>query len=208
MGLETSDVVGPAYAAGCGLTWLYLQVTPDAVSRSRPSPRKVSETSIDLTEFLDPLRRGRRVLGRARRARSRPECAVAGLRPGLSASPKTQRPGRRQPGLGLVLVAAGLAVGRRRDAVPDLPGVEMGGRPSLVEGRVEAEGGVATLCTSPVKWSRWRRARSPSPSGLGKGAAAVAARAGSTVASALRSWPGSGPVRLCDSRRSSCRAPR
>ena len=144
VGLETSDVVGEAYAAGCGLTWLYLQVTPDAVARSRPSSHKVSEMSMDLPELIDPFD-GVDVFavesasdGSGLSVRSR--VFVPGY--GIPEDPAT---GSAAAGLGLVLVAAGLAAGDGETSYEISQGDEMG-RPSHLQGRVEAADGCATLC--------------------------------------------------------------
>lgn len=140
-GLTPADVTGAAYAAGCGLTWLYLPVTADAVSRSRPGARRLSETTIDLSFLEDPvdgvdvyaveLSEG----GIAVRSR----VYVPGY--GIPEDPAT---GSAAAGLGLVLVASGVAKADGATAYTVSQGVEMG-RPSRLDGRVEARAGEARL---------------------------------------------------------------
>ncbi len=144
VGLGADDVVGDAYAAGCGLSWLYLRVRPDAVGRSRPGSRQVSETSVDLSFLQDPFD-GIDVYaaesggdpGRPISIRSR--VYVPGF--GIPEDPAT---GSAAAGLGLVFVATGLAAGEGTSAYAIEQGVEMG-RPSRLTGRVEAADGQATL---------------------------------------------------------------
>ena len=54
VGLTAQDLVTTGYGAGCGLSWLYLQVGRDALDRSRPSGRRVSELRLDLPFLRDP----------------------------------------------------------------------------------------------------------------------------------------------------------
>jgi trans-2,3-dihydro-3-hydroxyanthranilate isomerase len=141
VGLRPADLAGDAYTAGCGLTWLYLRVTPDAVSRSRASTRRISETAIDLSFLKDPLD-GVDVysVGTSQgRIAVRSRVYVPGL--GVPEDPAT---GSAAAGLGLVLVASGVAAAENETAYTISQGVEME-RPSELSGRVEARGGVATL---------------------------------------------------------------
>lgn len=140
IGLAPTDIAGDAYSAGCGLTWLYLPVNADAVRRSRPSSRRISETDIGLGDVSDPLDGvdvyavhavGGHIDVRAR-------VYVPGY--GIPEDPAT---GSAAAGLGLVLVAAGVAAADGESAYTISQGVEMG-RPSDLHGRVEASGGVAT----------------------------------------------------------------
>ncbi len=144
VGLGVDDVVGDAYAAGCGLSWLYLRVRPDAVGRSRPGSRQVSETSVDLSFLQDPfdgidVYAAEPAGGAGGSISIRSRVYVPGF--GIPEDPAT---GSAAAGLGLVLVASGLAAGEGTSAYAIEQGVEMG-RPSRLTGRVEAADGRATL---------------------------------------------------------------
>ncbi|MFY9913255.1 MAG: PhzF family phenazine biosynthesis protein, partial [Nocardioidaceae bacterium] len=111
VGLGVDDVVGDAYAAGCGLSWLYLRVRPDAVGRSRPGSRQVSETSVDLSFLQDPfdgidVYAAEPAGGAGGSVSIRSRVYVPGF--GIPEDPAT---GSAAAGLGLVLVASGLAAG-------------------------------------------------------------------------------------------------
>ncbi len=143
VGLDVDDVEGDAYAAGCGLSWLYLRVRPDAVGRSRPGSRQVSQTSVDLSFLQDPFD-GIDVYaaesgGAGDPISIRSRVFVPGF--GIPEDPAT---GSAAAGLGLVLVATGLAAGEGTSTYAIEQGVEMG-RPSRLTGRVEAADGQATL---------------------------------------------------------------
>ncbi len=145
VGLDPSDVAGPAHVAGCGLTWLYLPVTEPAVSRARPSGRQVSEVAIDKSGLADPLDGIDVYAVSATPAGGQPDSMlqinsrvfVPGF--GIPEDPAT---GSAAAGLGLALVAAGLATADGETAYRITQGVDMG-RPSLLLGRVAAEGGLA-----------------------------------------------------------------
>jgi trans-2,3-dihydro-3-hydroxyanthranilate isomerase len=141
VGVPPADLDGDAYAAGCGLTWLYLRVNAEAVSRSRPSTRRISETAIDLSFVADPLdgvdvyavdTSGGRIDIHSR-------VYVPGY--GIPEDPAT---GSAAAGLGLVLVASGTAAADGETAYTISQGMEVG-RPSRLLGRVEAGEGAATL---------------------------------------------------------------
>jgi trans-2,3-dihydro-3-hydroxyanthranilate isomerase len=140
VGLSPADIDGDAYAAGCGLTWLYLRVTADAVARSRATGRRIGETDIDLSFVDDPLD-GVDVYAvdtTDGRISVRSRVFVPGF--GIPEDPAT---GSAAAGLGLVLAASGLAASQGESAYTITQGVEMG-RPSLLHGRTEASGGHAT----------------------------------------------------------------
>ena len=142
VGLTASDVTGPGYLAGCGLTWIFLPVAPETVPRSRPAARTVGETSVDLGRVQDPcdgvavyaLRGGDKAVQVEAR------CYVPGF--GIPEDPAT---GSAAAGLGIALVATGAAAGDGETTYRISQGVEMG-RPSVLHGRVEASGGAATRC--------------------------------------------------------------
>jgi trans-2,3-dihydro-3-hydroxyanthranilate isomerase len=138
--LSVDDVTGPAFVAGCGLTWTYLPVASEALARSRAVGRTLAETGIDLSDLADPVDgidafvADRGPGGIAIRSR----CFVPGF--GIPEDPAT---GSAAAGLGLVLVAMGLAGADTDTEFTIEQGVEMG-RPSQISGRVEASGGIAT----------------------------------------------------------------
>ena len=144
VGLEPADVVGDAYVAGCGLTWLYLPVTSEAVARSRTGSRRVSETGIDLSFLTDPFD-GIDVYAVKEPAEPAEPISVSSrvFVPGYGV-PEDPATGSAAAGLGLVLVASGVAAGEGSTAYTVSQGVEMG-RPSVLHGRVEATGGRGTL---------------------------------------------------------------
>lgn len=157
VGLEVDEIIGPAYVAGCGLSWVYLRVAASALALARPTGRKVSETSIDTSVLTDPLDGvdvyavdAPKVAATAgQRPSSDPE--VSGDEPlrvrsrvfvpgyGISEDPAT---GSAAAGLGLVLVATGQAVADGWTSYRIIQGEEMG-RPSVLHGRVEAANGAA-----------------------------------------------------------------
>ncbi len=144
VGLTVEDVTGRAYVAGCGLTWLYLRVSPQAVVRSRPSSVRLAEVALDQSGLVDPLD-GIDVYAVDPRSpdpdgelRIFSRVFVPGL--GIPEDPAT---GSAAVGLGLVLVAAGLARADGETSYRIEQGVEMG-RPSVLMGRVDAEAGLAT----------------------------------------------------------------
>jgi trans-2,3-dihydro-3-hydroxyanthranilate isomerase len=130
-GVAPGDVTGTAYAAGCGLSWLYLPVTAVAVTRSRPSARRISETAIDLSLVEGPVE------GVAVYAVDASEGGIA-VRSrvyvpgsGISEDPAT---GSAAAALGIALVETGRLPAGGRYTIRQ--GVEMG-RPSTLAGRVD-----------------------------------------------------------------------
>jgi trans-2,3-dihydro-3-hydroxyanthranilate isomerase len=145
VGLSTDDVAGPAYLAGCGLSWLYLRVHTEAVPRARPSSVRLADVAVDQSGLQDPID-GIDVYAVAPDGPAPGEAAlhifsrvfVPGL--GIAEDPAT---GSAAVGLGLALVAAGLAAPEGSTSYRIEQGVEMG-RPSLLNARVDAEAGIAT----------------------------------------------------------------
>ena len=143
VGLTAQDLVTTGYGAGCGLSWLYLQVGRDALDRSRPSGRRVSELRLDLPFLRDPYD-GIAVYAveesdDPRSLQIEARVYVPGF--GIPEDPAT---GSAAAGLGLVLVASGVAAADGETAYTISQGVAMG-RPSTLHGRVEASDGRATL---------------------------------------------------------------
>ncbi|MBA3990416.1 MAG: PhzF family phenazine biosynthesis protein [Propionibacteriales bacterium] len=156
VGLAGTDVVGPAHTAGCGLTWLFLPVAAESVLAARPTGVRVSEVDLDTSLLRDPLD-GVCVYAVASGAEDPPgsgrtdpshKAAVTVTArvfvPGYGI-PEDPATGSAAAGLGVVLVAAGLARADGQTAYRISQGVEMG-RPSVLWGRVDAVDGVATRC--------------------------------------------------------------
>ena len=143
VGLSAADAAGEGWVAGCGLSFVHVPVTDDAVGRAVPSGRPFGGFAERLAELgavhdlIDAINL----------------YAVSGQAPGLAVHSRVFVPGQGVPedpatgsaaaGLGMALVATGLLPDGGTYAITQ--GVEMG-RPSSLEGRVEAADGVATLC--------------------------------------------------------------
>jgi trans-2,3-dihydro-3-hydroxyanthranilate isomerase len=140
VGLAASDVVGPAYVAGCGLSWLYLEVELDSVTRARPSGRRLAEVAVDLSMVQDPIDGIDVFAVSYENGAIRVDSRVFVPGSGIPEDPAT---GSAAAGLGLALVAAGHVSGDAETAFAVTQGVVLG-RPSSLAGRVEASGGAAT----------------------------------------------------------------
>jgi trans-2,3-dihydro-3-hydroxyanthranilate isomerase len=143
VGLSLSDLSGQAWIAGCGLSFVHLPVTEEAVVRAVPSGRPFGDLAGRLAavgpveDLLDALN-VYAVAGDAPRLSVHSRVFVPGV--GVPEDPAT---GSAAAGLGMALVASGLLPeGGRYDIVQ---GVEMG-RPSALHGRVDAVDGRATAC--------------------------------------------------------------
>lgn len=143
VGLSISDVAGPVWLAGTGLTFVHLPVTDEAVARARPSFKPLVEYADRLAAVgvtTDPVEglNLHHVSGEA------PDVSVHSrvFVPGLDV-PEDPATGSAAAGLGMALVAAGRLPEGGRYTITQ--GVEMG-RPSQLFGRVEADAGVATRC--------------------------------------------------------------
>lgn len=139
LGLSLTDLAGPVYVAGCGLTFAHVPVVPDALARAQASGRPLSDY-VPAIETRDPFEGINLV-------------AVSGEAPSLTVHARVFVPGVSVPedpatgsaaaGLGVALVASGrLPEGGRYDIAQ---GIEMG-RPSSLAGRVEVADGVASVC--------------------------------------------------------------
>lgn len=139
LGLSMTDLAGPVWVAGCGLTFAHVPVVADAVGRARVPNQPLTEYAAQLTT-QDPFE-GVNVVALSGEAPSLSVHARVFV-PGLSV-PEDPATGSAAAGLGIALVAAGvLPDGGSYD-------IEQGselGRPSVLRGRVEAEGGRATAC--------------------------------------------------------------
>jgi trans-2,3-dihydro-3-hydroxyanthranilate isomerase len=141
VGLSPSDLAGPVWLAGCGLTFVHVPVAADAVGRAVPSARPLHEYGDQLAGSTQDPVEGLNLV------------AVSGAAPALSVHARVFVPGlsvaedaatgSAAVGLGIALVAAGL--------LPDggsyeiTQGVEMG-RPSALHGRVDVDDGRASSC--------------------------------------------------------------
>ena len=143
LGLSLSDVAGETWVAGCGLSFVHVPVTEEAVVRATATGSGFPPVA----ERLAGLGRVEDLLDAVNLY------AVAGAAPHLDVHSRVFVPGAGVPedpatgsaaaGLGLTLVATGLLPEGGRYTIRQ--GVEMG-RPSRLSGRVEATGGSATLC--------------------------------------------------------------
>jgi trans-2,3-dihydro-3-hydroxyanthranilate isomerase len=143
LGLAAEDAAGEAWIAGCGLSFVHVRVTEDAVVRAVPSGRPFDAFAERLSKFgaADDLIDAINLY------------AVSGDAPALDIHSRVFVPGQGVPedpatgsaaaGLGMALVATGLLPDGGTYAITQ--GVEMG-RPSSLAGRVEASDGAATLC--------------------------------------------------------------
>lgn len=142
LGLSVSDLAGPVWLAGCGLTFVHVPVVEGAVARARTTDRRLAEYR-QLFAALGPARDPIEGINLHHVAGGPvPEVHARVFVPGLSV-PEDPATGSAAAGLGMALVASG--------RLPDggsyriRQGVEMG-RPSSLHGRVEAVDGVATAC--------------------------------------------------------------
>jgi trans-2,3-dihydro-3-hydroxyanthranilate isomerase len=144
VGLDLADLAGQAWVAGCGISFVHLPVTEEAVVRAVPASRPFGD---ELTARLEALGHVNDLLDALN------VHAVAGDAPQLAIHSRVFVPGVGVPedpatgsaaaGLGMVLAASGLLPeGGRYDITQ---GVEMR-RPSSLAGRVEASDGRATRC--------------------------------------------------------------
>ena len=139
LGLAMTDLAGPVWVAGCGLTFAHVPVVADAVPRAHISMTPLSEY-VPAVETQDPFEGINlfTVSGSAPALQVRSRVFLPGL-----AVPEDPATGSAAAGLGMALVASG--------ALPEggtyeiTQGVEMG-RPSRLAGRVEAEAGRAVHC--------------------------------------------------------------
>lgn len=139
LGLSLTDLAGPVYVAGCGLTFVHVPVVPEAVERAQVSTRPLAEY-VPAIETQDPFEG----INLVSVSGSAPELSVHTrvFVPGLSV-PEDPATGAAAAGLGVALVAAGLLPDGGRYEIAQ--GIEMG-RPSRLLGRVEVADGAASRC--------------------------------------------------------------
>lgn len=143
LGLDTGDVAGPVWLAGCGLTFVQLPVSASAVDRARPSYRPLSEYADRfgaLGRTRDPVEgvSVHHVVDGVDRLEVEARVFVPGV--GVPEDPAT---GSAAAGLGLALVARGLLGDGGRYRISQ--GVAMG-RPSVLDGRVSVTGDRVERC--------------------------------------------------------------
>jgi trans-2,3-dihydro-3-hydroxyanthranilate isomerase len=130
VGLTAADLAGPAARlAGCGISFPYLSVAPDAVTRSSAGPAVPGVSNVDVFSW-DPA---------TRQAHAR----VFAVGVGVPEDPAT---GSAALGLGVWLVASGLLPGDGESHYTVRQGVELH-RPSTLECTVSAVDGAATSAT-------------------------------------------------------------
>ncbi|MGH3371432.1 MAG: PhzF family phenazine biosynthesis protein [Nocardioidaceae bacterium] len=143
VGLSIADLAGPVWAAGCGLTFVHLPVLAGAVERADASSRPLGEYARHFAAVgpaRDPIEgiNLHHVSGEAPDLDVHARVFVPGL--SVAEDPAT---GSAAAGLGMALVASGRLPEGGSYRIRQ--GVEMG-RPSQLQGRVEATSGAAHRC--------------------------------------------------------------
>jgi len=139
VGLALEDCDGETWLAGTGLTFVHLPVHDDAIARARPGRRPVREVA-DLPETRDPLE-GLNLYAVRDRDGDLLDVHSRVFVPGLV--PEDAATGSAAAGLGLALHARSLLDAGQVYRISQ--GAEMG-RPSELEGRIDADGsGVTTV---------------------------------------------------------------
>jgi trans-2,3-dihydro-3-hydroxyanthranilate isomerase len=143
LGLSRSDVAGEAWVAGCGLSFVHVPVTEEAVVRAvatggsfQALAERLSALG-DVSDVLDAVNLYA-VAGDAPRLDVHSRVFVPGV-----GVPEDAATGSAAAGLGIALVASGVLPEGGTYAIRQ--GIELG-RPSTLHGRVEAADGRATLC--------------------------------------------------------------
>lgn len=138
VGLDAADREGDAWLAGAGLTFVHLPVRADAVARATV-PRLAVRELADLPATGDPLD-GLHLHSVRSRADGGQDVHSRVFVPGLSV-PEDPATGSAAAGLGIALHARGLLGDGGRYRISQ--GSEIG-RPSVLEGRVDAGDGAVT----------------------------------------------------------------
>ena len=143
LGLSRSDVAGEAWVAGCGLSFVHVPVTEEAVVRAvatggsfQALAERLSALG-DVSDVLDAVNLYA-VAGDAPRLDVHSRVFVPGV-----GVPEDAATGSAAAGLGIALVASGVLPEGGTYAIRQ--GIELG-RPSTLHGRIEAADGRATLC--------------------------------------------------------------
>lgn len=145
VGLDEYDVAGSAFVAGCGLSFVHLPVTAGSLASARPRISEMGEVALDGFTLRDPLI-GLNVFAASPGPGPGTDLSVRSrvFVPGPSV-PEDPATGSAAVGLGMALVAGGLADADGATRYEIAQGVELG-RPSRLSGRVESQGGVAVVC--------------------------------------------------------------
>lgn len=143
VGLSISDVAGPVWVAGTGLTFVHLPVVEEALARAVPSTTPLAVHADRLAAVgrtTDPVEglNLHAVSGEAPALTVHARVFV----PGLSV-PEDPATGSAAAGLGVALVVSGRLPEGGTYTIDQ--GLEMG-RPARLDGRVEAAAGRATRC--------------------------------------------------------------
>ena len=141
LGLSISDLAGPVWLAGCGLTFVHVPVVADAVARASVPTRPLSSY-----DGLPETRSAPEGINLHTVSGEDPDLEVHArvFVPGLSV-PEDPATGSAAAGLGIALVDRGVLPRGGRYTITQ--GVEMG-RPSTLRGRVEVDAatGRPTVC--------------------------------------------------------------
>ncbi len=143
LGLSVDDLAGDAYVAGCGLSFVHVPVTDDAVGRATPSSRSLAHYA-DRLAAAGPTRDPVDGINLVHVSGAAPHLDVHArvFVPGLDVA-EDSATGSAAVGLGIALVARGLLpAGGRYDI---RQGLEMG-RPSWLAGRVDVADGEVVAC--------------------------------------------------------------
>ena len=102
LGLSPSDLAGEAWVAGCGLTFVHVPVSEEAVVRAVPSGRGVRRRSPTRIAAVGRVERPAGRAERVRRRRRRPDALACtrGCSSRAPVCPRTPRPGPPPPGSG------------------------------------------------------------------------------------------------------------
>lgn len=142
IGVLPEAVAGPAFVAGCGLNFLYLQVEPGALTGATPRVRPMGDLGLGGVPAPQPI-------GIDAFAVSASDDDGLDIRsrvfvPGPT-MPEDPATGSAAAGLGVALVAGGHAAVDGWTTYRISQGVEMG-RPSTLLGRVRSQDGAAVEC--------------------------------------------------------------
>jgi trans-2,3-dihydro-3-hydroxyanthranilate isomerase len=140
LGLSISDLAGPVWVTGCGLTFAQVPVVADAVARARLPQRRMAEYGVTTRDPFEGINL-HSVSSQAGDGSALPVHARVFV-PDVSVA-EDPATGSAAAGLGLALVATGALPGGGRYRISQ--GVEMG-RPSVLEGRVDVADGTAVAC--------------------------------------------------------------
>lgn len=138
VGLEAADLLAPARGASCGLGFVYARVDYEAVRRSHAAGASWTDPMVGVHDPLGGICvYACEVADGGVQVQARVYCPDAGV-------PEDPATGSAAAGLGLVLVAEGLAAPGGTTAYTVEQGAQIG-RPSRLECAVDAAGGLAEV---------------------------------------------------------------